>query len=293
MKPSKLTRRSLLGAALATAACSASAPPIERRRGTTSVFAALETKLGGRVGVFAFDTGSATSVAHRPDERFAMCSTFKWALAAAVLAGVDRGELALDRELAYGEKDLLEYAPTTRANLARGAMTVEELADAAVTVSDNTAANLLLGVTGGPEGLTRFLRALGDSVSRLDRDEPTLNTNLPGDPRDTTSPRAMSNLLRSALLGDALSQGSRRRLADWLSACRTGADRLPAGVPPGWKIGHKTGSGENGATNDVGVIWPPDRGPIFVASYLSDSRATPAALAAAHAEIARIIVARF
>lgn len=243
------------------------------------------------MGVFAFDRDGKLELAHRADERFAMCSTFKWALAAAVLARVDRGELALDQELPFGEADLLEHAPATRAKVGGGKMTIEELADAAVTVSDNTAANLLLRVTGGPEGLTRFFRALGDTVSRLDRDEPTLNTNLPGDPRDTTSPRAMAGALRAALLGPHLADPSRDRLTSWLRGCKTGADRLQAGVPEGWKLGHKTGSGNRGAVNDVGVLWPPTGAPLFVASYLSDSTALPEQLAAAHAEIARVVIA--
>jgi len=289
-----LTRRSFFvaGAAFASG-CSAAHPPVSPSSDDASALAALEARVGGRVGVFAIDPDSGRSVAHRPDERFAMCSTFKWTLAAATLARVDRGELTLDRELAYGERDLLEYAPKTREHVARGRMSIEALADAAVTLSDNTAANLLLGVTGGPEGLTRFFRALGDSVSRLDRDEPTLNTNLPRDPRDTTTPRAMAGALSAVLLGTALSPPSREKLTGWLLGCRTGADRLPAGVPESWKIGHKTGSGENGANNDVGVLWPPGRGPIFVASYLSESTASSKALAAAHAEVARIVVASF
>jgi beta-lactamase class A len=206
--------------------------------------------VGGRVGVFALDTGTGRQLAHRSDERFAMCSTFKWALAAAILARVDRAELSLDDRVPYGSSDLLEYAAATREHLAEGSMTVDALARAAVTVSDNTAANLLLAKVGGPAGLTHFVRSLSDPVTRLDRDEPALNANDPGDPRDTTSPRAMVGLMRRVLCGDALSTASRERVLGWLRACETGKDRLRAGLPPGWTVGDKTGSGGRNTIND-------------------------------------------
>ena len=166
---------------------------------------------------------------------FAMCSTFKWALVAAVLSRVDRSLLALEQPVLYDERDLLSYAPATRAHIAEGRMTIEAPAQAAVVVSDNTAANLLLRQIGGPSGVTRFFRDIGDEVTRLDRNEPTLNKNAPGDVRDTTSPRAMAFALRKVLLGKTLSQASRTRLIDWLVDCRTGLSRLRAGLPAGWK----------------------------------------------------------
>jgi len=253
---------------------------------TNPALEGLEASIGGRVGVFAMDTGTGRELAHRADERFAMCSTFKWALAAAVLQRIDRGELTLDQEVPYGEADLLEYAPVTRANVASGAMTVSALAEAAVTVSDNTAANLLLAHVDGPPGLTRFFRTIGDDITRLDRNEPTLNINEPGDPRDTTSPRAMVGALRAVLLGDALSPSSGGRLATWMKACRTGLDRLRAGLPTDWTVGDKTGTGMRGAANDVAIAWRPMGAPIVIASYLSDGPSAPSALNAAHRAIA-------
>ena len=253
----------------------------------------LERKLGGRVGVYALDTGSGAEVAHRADERFAMCSTFKWALVAAVLRRVDGGELAHDAPVAYGEAELLEYAPVTRANVGRGSMTIEELARAAVTLSDNTAANLLLERVGGPAGVTRFFRTLGDQVTRLDRKEPLLNTNLPNDARDTTSPRAMVGSMGKVLVGTQLTRASRDLLAGWLAECSTGRGRLRAGLPVGWKAGDKTGTGPNGAANDVAIVWPPARAPLLIASYLDGSKAKLPDLDAAHAEIARHIMRDF
>jgi beta-lactamase class A len=241
----------------------------------------IEARVGGRVGVFAIDTGTGEELAHRADERFAMCSTFKWALAAAVLARVDRKELSLDDRVGYGEADLLDHAPETRAAYVRGerSMSLEALARAAVVSSDNTAANLLLGKVAGPAGLTRFVQSIGDAVTRFDRNEPGLNENAPGDPRDTTSPRAMVALMRAVLQGNALSDASRTRLIGWLRACETGKDRLRAGLPQDWTVGDKTGTGARGAFNDVAIATPPGRAPVLVAAYLSDGRASAAALA--------------
>jgi beta-lactamase class A len=252
----------------------------------------LEQRIGGRIGVFAVDAGTGASLEHRADERFAMCSTFKWALAAAVLARVDRAALRLDEAVAYGEADLLAHAPLTAARVTEGRMTIEELARAAVVVSDNTAANLLLARIGGPPGLTRFFRDVGDDVTRLDRNEPTLNTNAPGDPRDTTTPRAMALALRTVLTGDVLSPASRDRLAGWLVECRTGLSRLRAGLPASWRVGDKTGTGANGACNDVAIAWPPAAGPWVMAAYMSEGSAPAAEQNAAHAEIGSLVAAR-
>lgn len=273
-----LPRRDLLLASLAafTPAC---APTPAR------ALADIEARAGGRVGVFALDTGRGQHLAHRADERFAMCSTFKWVLAAAVLARVDRGELSLVERVPYGEEDLLEHAPVTRAHVAEGSMPLEALAHASVTVSDNAAANLLLGQVDGPQGLTRFVRGCGDQVTRLDRTEPSLNESAPGDPRDTTTPRAMVGLMQRILCGEVLRPASRARLLGWLRACETGKARLRAGLPADWTAGDKTGTGPRGAVNDLAILWPPGRAPILVAAYMNDTRGGDAA----HAEIGRLV----
>jgi beta-lactamase class A len=257
--------------------------------GEEFAFANLENKVGGRVGVLAIDTGDEKQIWYRADERFAMCSTFKWLLAACVLEGVDRGEIDLEERLEYTEEDLLEYAPVARAHLARGALPVEALCAAAVSISDNTAANLLLERIGGPAALTAFLRRCGDEVTRLDRYEPELNTNIPGDPRDTTTPRAMAETMRTILLGNVLVDESRARLQQWLKETKTGLTRLRAGLPPDWVAGDKTGTGVNGAANDVAIAWPPGRPPILIAAYLSDSSARPDVLNVAHEAIAATV----
>lgn len=257
-----------------------------------SPFGNIESDLGGRVGVMAIDTGNGDEMLYRADERFAMCSTFKWILAAMVLSRVDSNDIALDRRIDYGPGDLLDHAPVTREHVNDGSMTVDALCGAAVTLSDNTAANLLLALVGGPAQLTAFLRQCGDTVTRLDRNEPGLNTNIPGDERDTTTPRAMAKTIERILLGDVLSAAGRDRLIRWLKETSTGLSRLRAGLPPGWIAGDKTGTGANGAANDVAVVWPPDRKPILIASYLSDSGAPADAKNAAHADIAAAIAER-
>jgi len=261
---------------------------------TTRKIQALEKHIGGRIGLSALDTGSGARLEHNPGERFALCSTFKWLLAASVLARVDReGPALLERRLPFGASDLLEYAPYTREHVAEGALTVGSLCRAAVEVSDNTAANLLLKFQGGPAALTSYLRSVGDAETRLDRTEPALNSNEPGDPRDTTTPRAMLETQRKLLLGDALSDGSRTRLTGWLKDCKTGLERLRAGVPPDWAAGDKTGTGSRGSANDIAIFWPPHRAPVLVAAYFSDSSAPPQALNAVHAKLGRLVAAAF
>lgn len=251
--------------------------------------AEIERASGGRLGVFAVDTATGKELHHRPDERFAMCSTFKWVLAAAVLRQIADGALSFDQRITFGEPDLLEYAPATRKQLANGFMTIEALAEASITVSDNTAANLLLQKVGGPAGLTQFIRDNGDSLTRLDRDEPMLNTNKPDDPRDTTSPRAMAQLMRRLLCDQGLSEPYRARLLGWMRACETGTNRLRAGFPHDWVVGDKTGSGLHNAINDVAFASPPGRAPVLIAAYLSGGSSTKDVLEAAHAKVAKLV----
>jgi beta-lactamase class A len=253
----------------------------------------LEAESGGRLGVVALDTATGRRLAHRADERFAMCSTFKLCLAAAVLARVDAGKESLDRQISYSAADLLDYSPVTRAHLKQHTLSVEALCKAAVEESDNAAANLLLKGVGGPDGFTSYLRSLGDTVTRLDRNEPELNSNEPGDPRDTTTPAAMVETMRRLLLGDALSAPSRATLIGWMVACKTGTARIRGGVPGDWRVGDKTGTGVRGATNDIAILWPPGRPPILVAAYSSDSKKGNAECSALLAEVGTLVAQEF
>ena len=233
----------------------------------TAKLAALERQHGGRLGVSILDTGNGHRMAHRGDERFLMCSTFKLMAVATVLARVDRGSEKLDRRIVFGKDVVLSYAPITSHRVGAPGMSVAELCQAAITVSDNTAANLLLTSLGGPAAVTAFVRSLGDPLTRLDRTEPDLNIASPGDVRDTTTPNAMLATMQKVLLGNALADSSREQLLAWLRACSTGADKLRAGVPAGWTVGDKTGSGAQNETNDIGILYPPQRKPLLVTVY--------------------------
>jgi beta-lactamase class A len=237
-------------------------------------FGAIERCASGRLGVSVHDSATSRRLAYRADERFPMCSTFKWLLVAHVLSQVDAGQEQLSRVVPYAAADLLDYAPVTRAHAHEGRMTLSELAAAAIQFSDNTAANLLLRVVGGPASFTAYLRRIGDMVSRLDRLEPDLNSALPGDARDTTTPAAMVANMERLLLGNELQAPSRELLIRWLVGSTTGADKLRAGFSPNWRIGDKTGMGAHGATNDVAIAWPPSRQPVLVAAYLTDTAAS-------------------
>lgn len=228
---------------------------------------ALEQRSGARIGVAAMDSANGNGVFYREAERFTMCSTFKLSLAAAILARADAGQERTDRQVTYA-KPVLDYSPVTGRNWQRG-MTVEALCEAAIVQSDNTAANLLLDALGGPAALTAFWRRLGDRVSRLDDREPALN--VPDGDRNTTTPSAMLADLKDMLLGDVLSAPSRARLLDWMAKSQTGAAKLKAGLPAGWHVADKTGSGPDGTglTHDIGLVTPPGRKPILVTVYVA------------------------
>lgn len=280
-----LNRRELVVASAALA--------IAPARAKSDSFAALEVRGGGRLGVAALDTGSGKRLSYRADERFPMCSTFKLLAVSDLLHRADRGEEHLDRWIEYGKADLLEYAPVTRAHVGQGGMTLGALAAAAVQWSDNTAANLVLAQLGGPAGVTAYARTLGDSVTRLDRTEPSANTCVPGDPRDTTSPNAMLGDMKALLLGHALSGKARAQILDWLVHYQTRMGRLAAGFPKDWKSGHKMGTGQNGTANDLAIVWPPGRAPILIAAYYTGSRLYPESRDAVLADVGRIVAKAF
>jgi beta-lactamase class A len=223
-------------------------------------FSGLEAQFDARLGVYAVDTGSGRVVEHRADERFPYCSTFKALQAAALLARTEPAEL--DRRITYTSADLVDNSPITSQH---DGMTLRELMDAAIRYSDNTASNMLFKELGGPDGLEKDLRALGDRVTEMDRIETALSEGAPGDIRDTTSPRAFAANLRKYVLGDALPADDRALLTDWLRNNKTGDTTIRAGVPAGWVVGDKTGTGGYGTRNDIAVLWPPNHAPIVIA----------------------------
>jgi len=298
-----ITRRALLGVAalLPLAGCaegkrtatrpSAGEPssPSATASARHGQLAALERKFEARLGVYALATGTGATITHRADERFAFCSTFKGLAAAAVL---HRNPLShLDTVIRYTEGDLMKSSAITRQHVATG-MTIRQLCDAAVRYSDGTAGNLLLRDLGGPARFTAYVRSLGDTVTRMDRIEPTIAQATPGDPRDTTSPRAFGTNYRKILLGDALPTDKRTFLRHLLERNGTaaGAQRIRAGVPRGWNVADKTGTGDYGTLNDIAVVWPPNAAPLVIAIMSSkatkDAKYDQALIAEAAAHIA-------
>jgi beta-lactamase class A len=251
----------------------------------------LEQRSGGRLGAAVLDTHDGRRFAWRGDQRFRMCSTFKMPLAAAVLRRVDQGRERLDRRIAYGPEVLVRMgnSPVVEKHVGRG-MTVGELCEATITRSDNAAANLLLDALEGPAALTRFLRAIGDQTTRCDRREPELNTGAEDDPRDTTTPIAIVETWKTLLTTDTLSTASRKQLTAWVGANRTGDKRLRAGLPRGWKVGDKTGNNGRDQTNDIAVIWPPGRKPMFIAAFHDKGSADDDVRSAVLADVARAVV---
>jgi beta-lactamase class A len=257
--------------------------------GAVKAIAALESAVGARLGVTLIDATAMVRLAYRADERFPMCSTFKLLASAAVLARVDAGTDRPDRVVPYKAGDLLSYAPVAKAHVADGGMRLGDLCAAAIQWSDNTAANLILDAIGGPPGFTQFCRSLGDTVTRLDRNEPTLNTAFKGDDRDTTAPKAMAMNLRAVFTGDRLTAQSRRQLAEWAIGDKVADKRVRAGLPKDWVIGDKTGTGDFGTTNTIGFIKPATSDTQFFFSvYLTQSTAPADRLGDIHREIGRI-----
>jgi beta-lactamase class A len=206
-----------------------------------------------------------------------------------VLARVDKAEDRLADMVAYGPNDLLDYAPVAKQNLAQGAMSVADMCKAIVELSDNTCANLLLARAGGPAALTAFWRSSGDTISRLDHNEPELNRSPPGDPHDTTTPAAMAGNLRRFLLGTVLTPGSRQHLTEWMVGCKTGNNRLRGGLPRDWKVGDKTGNNGKDAAGDIAIAGPKSGGPVLVCAYTQGGSPTPQQLEAVFKEIGAMV----
>ncbi len=264
--PTALTRRSLLLGGASVAATSAG---LGGRRATAHAsdrFAELESAIGGRVGVAGLNTGSGATVLHRASEQFPFCSTFKPLAVSAILTRSAAARGLLDQRIDYTKDDLVAYSPITSKHAGEG-MTMAAICAAALQYSDNTAANLIIRLLGGPDGVTAFARSIGDETFRLDRWETALNEATPGDARDTATPAAMLADLRHAALGDLLPAPEREQLVAWMRGCRTGLHRIRAAVPGDGIVADKTGSGDYGTANDIAVIWPPDKAPIVLAVY--------------------------
>jgi beta-lactamase class A len=281
----------MAGCARQTSASRPASTPAVARQDIVERFAELEQKYQARLGVYVPATGAMAEIAHRADERFAFCSTFKAPLVAAVLH--QNPPTHLDKVITYSGDDIRSISPVTKQHVHEG-MTIGQLCDAAVRYSDGTAANLLLTDVGGPAGFTGYLRSLGDTVSRLDQEEPELNRNPPGDERDTTTPRAISLVYQQLVLGDALNVEKRKMLIDWMARSTTGAKRIRAGFPADWKVVDKTGTGDYGRANDVAAVWSPG-GAAYVVAIMSDraggydAEPSDALIAAAATAVAEVL----
>ena len=262
-------RRHLLlasGAALLCPAPLLFAAPATSIATAQTQLAALEQAAGGRLGVAAWRQGSELRVAYRADERFPLASTFKAMLAAAVLARSVSQPGLLDQPVRYEKKELVTYSPITEKHLADG-MTVAELCAATLQYSDNSAANFLMKILGGPQAVTVYARSIGNTVFQLERWETELNSAIPGEVRDTASPTSMAHSLQQLLLENSLPAPQRQQLDAWMRGNTTGDKRIRAGVPAGWQVADKTGSGAYGSVNDIGVAYPASGAPLVIAVY--------------------------
>jgi beta-lactamase class A len=257
-----------------------------------SAFQRIEASVPGRLGVAAIDTGTGAHIAYRGDERFAMCMTITCHLGAAILAQVDQRTLSLDSVITYSGSDLRGDSPVTEQHVKDG-MRIADLCAAAIADSDVTATNLLLRQIGGPTALTAFVRRLGDTVTRFDREAPDLSSNDPGDPRDTTTPDAAAAAMSKLLTGNVLLPQSRDKLFEWMNSGQQGLGRLRAGLPDGWAAGDAAGTGGNGASNDVAIAWPPSAAPLVIVSYLTGTALSQEARDSTHARVAQAIVSAF
>ena len=279
-----MNRRDVLCSTLALIAL-----PALAQRASITALTDYERDSGGHIGVYAKNLWTGAEVSWRAHERFVMCSSFKASLAACVLASVDRAQARMDELIAYSPADLMEWAPVAKQNMEKGAMSVAEMCEAAVELSDNTCANALLARFGGPFALTAFWRSIGDTVSRLDHNEPELNRTPPGDPHDTTTPAAMAGNMRRLILGEALAPTSRGHLTGWMLGCKTGDNRLRAGLPKDWQVGDKTGNNGKDAFGDIAVTWSTRGEPVVICAYTRGGAPTPRQVDNVFAEIGRYV----
>lgn len=250
----------------------------------------IENNLDARIGFVAQDSETGMRWEYNADQRFPLNSTFKTLACAGLLQLVDDGSEQISARVSVSSADLVTYSPVLEAYADTRDITLFELCEATMATSDNTAANLILQRLGGPEGVTNFARMLGDRVTRLDRWETELNTAMPGDERDTTTPSAMVSNLERLLVGNALSAASTEQLRAWLVSNQVADDLFRLSIPDGWIIGDRTGAGGFGSRSITAVIWPPDRKPVFVAFYITETTASVAERNAAIAELGSIFI---
>lgn len=274
---------------LLSGVCAANAATIDNAT-LTAVARLQEAHLGARIGIAVVDIASGETVSYRGNERFPLNSTYKALLCGALLSKADKGELSLNDTTQFSQSELVEYSPVTSKFVAPATMSWQQLCSAAVSESDNTAANQVTKKLGGPAAITQFIASSGDSVTRLDRYEPELNSAIPGDLRDTTTPLAVSKTLQKLALGDVLTPRSRAQLVQWMRDDKVANPLLRSVLPAGWEIGDKTGAGANGSRSIISIVWPQKNKPHIVSIYITETNAT---MAQSNDAIARIGTAIF
>ena len=289
MSPPSGRGRPLLVLCALLASCLSAATPARASDPITTAAQRVEAELGMRVGFAVIDTGSGLVTAYRQDERFAMASTFK---ALACAAALWAGEAVLGKTSRIAKADLRPHSPVTEKRVGV-ALSTRELCAITLRTSDNAAANGVLKAIGGPDGLTAFLRRIGDKTTRLDRYEPELNTATPGDPRDTTTPSAMAETLRRLLIADSLSPTARDELRGWMAANAVANGLLRARLPKGWQIADRSGAGGHGTRGVIAVLWPPTGAPLVVSIYMDGGKHKLKTRDAAIAEIGGAIFAEY
>ena len=247
-----------------------------------------ERELDARVGLAIRDTGTGALWQYNVQERFPMASTFKVLVCAALLAKHDAGQEDINRKVAITKADLVTYSPVTETWMG-SEVSLSQLCESTMRTSDNAAANKVLEALGGPSEVTRFLRAIGDEISRLDRWETALNEAKPGDERDTTTPAAMATTLQKIVLGDVLSPASKATLLAWLEDNEVGGPLLRSGIPADWRIGDRTGAGGYGSRGVVAITTPPGQAPLIVAIYITQTEASMEQRSQAIADIGRAL----
>lgn len=237
---------------------------------TQAKLAKLEAQYNGRLGVVAINTANNAQIQYRADERFPFCSTSKVMTVVAILKQSERQTNLLQKSIKYSQQDVDKSgnAPISKNHLLK-VMSVNDLCQAAIDYSDNTAMNLLIKTLGGPQAVTSYARSIQDNKFSLNRWEPELNTAIPGDNRDTTTPYAMGNSLKQLVLGNALESDQQQQLVTWMKNNTTGNLRIRAGISKDWAVADKTGTGAYGTTNDIGVVWPTGCAPIILVIYFT------------------------
>lgn len=282
-------RRTLLAGAgaLALAGCYQRERPKAEEAPQDFFLSDLETRHGGRLGVAALDVGTGRRLLWRAQERFPFCSTFKAFLASATLERVQRDEEQLDRAVAVTRADMIPHAPVTEKAVGR-TLTIRQLLQAAVEVSDNPAANILIREMGGIAVWRSWWPTFGDTTTLISRLEPDLNTALANDPRDTCLPEQTLANMREMAFSERLTPEHDDLLRGWLTASPTGPARIRAGAPQGWSVAHKTGTGQNGTANDIALLTPVSGAPVLLAVYYTGAvQATEAQRDAVIAETTR------